>query len=234
MGGKTPFVVGDRVGRLILLERISEKYKVTKWLCQCECGNTSIIRQACLVTGDSKSCGCYKREESRKRMTKHGLSYDGTRGLNSYAHMLRRCYAPEEPFYEDYGGRGISVCDRWNPQKGGSFENFLKDMGERPSKEYSLERINVNGDYSPDNCKWGTQREQNFNKRKQSNNTSGRTGVSRKKDVNKWYASIVVDGVYYYLGQYFTFEEACLAREEAETLHYGEVRPEARETEYAI
>ena len=101
----------------------------------------------------------------------HGKSR--TPVYNCWASMIARCYNTSLPEYKYWGGRGIRVCDRWKE----SFINFYEDMGERPSLKHSLERMNVDKDYTPDNCKWATIEEQARNKRKQTNNTSGVTGV---------------------------------------------------------
>lgn len=110
-----------------------------------------------LRSGDSKSCGCIKREVTSARSIKHG--YAKTRTWVSWQEMKRRCDKPEAPGYQHYGGRGIGVCDRWR-----EFANFVADMGERPDGT-SLDRVDVNGDYTPDNCRWATTSQQGRNKR---------------------------------------------------------------------
>lgn len=96
---------------------------------------------------------------------------------SSWSHMRDRCYNKNVLHFNHYGGRGVRVCDRW-----AAFENFLEDMGKRPSPFHSLDRIDVNGDYSPDNCRWATRREQAYNKRVRSDNLSGVTGITLCKD----------------------------------------------------
>lgn len=120
--------------------------------------------------------------------------------------------------YHDYGGRGIRICDRWSGVDG--YSNFLDDMGERPENK-SLDRIDVNGDYEPRNCRWSDYSLQSFNTRKSKNNTSGRTGVSWKKARNKWEAFIGKKGKCIKLGTFNTFEEAVKAREDAELKYFG-------------
>lgn len=232
-GRKPSIEVGQKYGRWLVL-RISHSYqspsmKFPKWYwrCVCECGVEKDVRAPSLLSGASKSCGCLQKEIIASTHMKHGMGRDASRGRSSYYHMLRRCLDTKEPGYENYGGRGIGVCDRWNPAKCGSFLNFLEDMGERPSKKHSIDRIDVNGDYSPENCRWSCSSDQVFNQRKRVTNRSGRTGVRMDSRRNKWYAEIHVNYKKIWLGYYDTFEEAVSAREEAEISYYGELKPEA-------
>lgn len=134
-------------------------------------------------------------------ITTHGMSR--TKTYNSWVSMLQRCYNPNETGYKNWGGRGITVCDAWN----NSFEAFLADMGERPEGT-SLDRIDNNGDYEPGNCKWSTRKEQNLNKRMQSNNKSGYPGVIWHKKARKWQSMYCGK----YLGLFETIEDALEAR----------------------
>jgi len=122
--------------------------------CDCLCGTRKLIRIDSLNNGESKSCGCLHREA----VTKHGMKK--TKIYHVWAIMLDRCNNPHSIKYPNYGGRGIKVCDRWL-----KFENFFTDMGDKPSEEYSLDRINNDGDYTKDNCRWATNKEQSRNKR---------------------------------------------------------------------
>lgn len=130
-------------------------------LAKCACGTTKLVNRSHLLAGRSKSCGCYNLEVLRARVTRHGHSVNGksTTTFNIWMGMFARCHSPTSPAYKRYGGRGIKVCRRWN-----KFENFLSDMGERPSRAHSLDRINNDGGYSPSNCRWATRAQQNRNR----------------------------------------------------------------------
>lgn len=125
--------------------------------CRCTCGTVKDVAVHNLTAGISKSCGCLKSESTVQRCRTHGLSDTGTH--KSWLAMRRRCYDINYVSYPNYGGRGIKVCDRWKDD----FEAFYTDMGDRPDG-CSLDRIDVNGNYTPENCKWSTRSEQQTNK----------------------------------------------------------------------
>jgi len=131
---------------------------------------------------------------------------------NTWATMKRRCDNPNHISYKNYGGRGIKVCSRWLGTDG--FTNFLTDMGERPDG-HTIDRIDNDKDYSPKNCKWSSRKEQLFNRRMRSDNTSGVEGVRWVKRDKYWLARIKVDGKEHYLGGFPTKEQAIEARKQA-------------------
>jgi len=150
----------------------AEKGIPSYWFCKCECGNITKISTPNIQSGHTKSCGCLNKEVVSALKTKHGHANKGnaTVEYSTWQRMISRCCNSLNSGYNDYGGRGITVCERWQ-----KFENFLADMGQRPSKEYSIDRIDVNGNYCPENCRWATPKEQANNKR--SNRLLGFNGI---------------------------------------------------------
>jgi len=147
-----------KFSRLTLISDTKKRYGshiIAKY--RCNCGNICFIRKSLVNLGKSKSCGCLRKERFKKLLTKHGLSRSPEYSIRKS--MVARCYNKKNNSYKNYGGRGIKVCKRWL-----KFENFYKDMGPRPNKSFSLERINNNKGYSKSNCKWATPEEQGNNK----------------------------------------------------------------------
>lgn len=154
-------LVGRRFGRLIVVEEVGRnEFGTFNWICICDCGKERQVRGSSLTSGSTASCGCAISDSTKKRFTKHGAI--ATPEYLAWENMKARCYKKSTARYENHGGRGIKVCDRWL----NSFDLFLLDVGGRPSKNHSLDRYpNNDGDYDPGNVRWATIDEQNRNKR---------------------------------------------------------------------
>jgi hypothetical protein len=161
---RRPVRIGERYGRLEVLARARDATGHRRYYCRCDCGRWKIVHGKALRSGATVSCGCFQREYA----IRHGTEMLTTHGLSSHplykawCSMGERCSNPNHQAWEHYGGRGISVCERWLGPWG--FPNFLADMGERPDG-MSLDRINNDGDYEPGNCRWATAKVQARNRR---------------------------------------------------------------------
>lgn len=156
-------IVGERSGKLLANEYYGYEPgrhgPIHYYRCKCDCGGEAIISRSNFVRRASGSCGCLKAEALRTRSKTHGMRK--TSEYNCWVNIRARCGNPKNKRFKDYGGRGIKVCERWRA----SFENFIADMGRKPSAKHSIEREDVNGDYEPGNCKWVLVDEQVRNKR---------------------------------------------------------------------
>jgi hypothetical protein len=153
---------GDRYGRLLVLAEGVKKGNVQHYICACDCGGFIQPRKYALKNGTTKSCGCLA-QENRSHIGKSHATHlaSNTPLYYTWIDMRRRCTKSSHHAFNYYGGRGISVCPEW----ANDFAQFAKDMGEKPSPEYSLDRIDVNGDYTPKNCRWATAEQQSNNLR---------------------------------------------------------------------
>lgn len=204
--------VGKKYSRLLVLRHTNEGF----WECICDCGKTILVKGVKLRKGHTQSCGCLQREAIKNIATTHGKS--DTVEYSSWLAMKQRCLNPNNTNYKNYGGRGIKVCDEWLE----SFENFLQDMGNRPEGT-SLERKDVNGDYSKLNCEWASFSKQSYNRNTKSK--KGRScGVYYRKDRNSWLAVIHKDNKWIRLGSFRAEEDAVAARRQGEEVYWNGVQ----------
>jgi hypothetical protein len=152
-------LTGMSFGRLRVRAYAGRIGGVHAFVCDCECGGEVTTKGTLVARGETKSCGCLLGDRNRERLAVHMMSQSAEWRI--WAGMKKRCLNPKVKAFERYGGRGIRVCNRW----ASSFENFLADMGPRPSKQHSVERDDVDGDYEPSNCRWATRPEQARNTR---------------------------------------------------------------------
>lgn len=176
-------LLGQEFGRLTVVRYVKNKNsKGHKWECVCSCGNVSLVSPCSLIRGDTQSCGCIARSNAASRLFQHGESRSIT--YSSWRAMINRSSNENNPSYKRYGGAGIFVCERWE----NSYLDFLEDMGERPSKEYSIDRIDNKDGYYPENCRWASKIEQANNKNRTRNVCVN--GVT--KSVSQWARDIGV------------------------------------------
>ena len=162
-GGTFKDLTGKKFNKLTVIsfhprEKDDTRARITRWNCVCDCGKQKVVAGIELTSGGTKSCGCIMVENIRKANSTHGLS--GGPEYKTWLKMKERCLNKNAINYERYGGRGITVCERWM-----SFDNFFADMGKKPTPDHSIERKKNDAGYSPENCKWETRKVQCRNRR---------------------------------------------------------------------
>lgn len=226
----------QKFGKLRVLKEVAKIGAYRAFELKCECGNVVTVRLCSLRsrTRPTLSCGCWKRENSARVLRKmrsqckpenqpglrHGMA--GTPTYYIWQAMKRRCLKPNDPGYKNYGGRGVKVCKRWLD----SFENFLDDMGKRPTDRHEITRIDNDGNYEPGNCQWDKDSvKQSRNRRGRQNSRSRFKGVDywilNKGRYQGWRARITFDGKLHYLGLFKREKDAARAYDAVACLHDG-------------
>lgn len=218
-------LTGQKFGRLTALYIVPNNNYHTRWHCVCDCGRTKDVLQQNLCNGHVRSCGCLLVEVNREKLSQINASMDreshnetDSRLYHIWIGIKARCFNPANTSYPNYGGRGISVCNEWKTSYL-AFKQWAENNGY--SDLLTIDRIDVNGNYSPDNCRWVSMSVQEFNKRTSMQNTSGITGVSFNKKQNRWVAYITKDHIQHHLGTFASYNDAINARKEAEIKFFG-------------
>lgn len=178
---------GKRFGKIVALgpveRRVFGNYATVMWLCQCDCGNLTQAQVGHLVSGRHQSCGCVRLEKAGANLRTH--NHTGSPEWHTWRGMKQRCENPKHKAFPRYGGRGITVCERWRAD----FLNFLEDMGERPSPAHELDREDNDGNYDSDNCRWVLRPVNNRNR----STTRKLTAFGRTRYVLEWAEDLGID-----------------------------------------
>lgn len=221
--GKFIDLTGQRFGKLVVQKRSSVNTKDGRpqWICQCDCGHTTIVSGHNLREGITKSCGC-----GHKRINlKHGYLVDGKKDrlYRVWAGIKQRCSNPKNKSYNNYGGRGIKMCSEWRE----SYPRFREWAYQNGYAEgLQIDRINNDGNYEPSNCRFVSPTANAQNRRVPKNNTSGYSGIEYRPKQHDYRVVISVGGVHQHVGLYASLEEAVAARKEAELKYWGYIKTE--------